>query len=170
MKKSDRKRFAAALADTFTIYDKPLSERALELWWNVLAGYKIDGVTAALSYHVANSEYCPRPANIVKLVVETLPKIAWEQSAPMRERYFAEHDAVMDDIRKAEASVALGVEGPWLRELERLQRARKRLCEDQTYIDARRQLDLREDPAPARTWLPPFLRRGLAALTGARNG
>ena len=68
MQKPDRVEFGRVLSACLEIYAIKLSPEAMAVWWNVLHGYAIEQVRAALSAHVSNTDrgrFAPKPADVI---------------------------------------------------------------------------------------------------------
>lgn len=176
MQSTDRRAFGSALAATFAIYGQTLTKDVIELWWRVLDGYKLDAVLTALSHHVGDYEghghRVPTPADIRRHLEVTLPALARAEAKPFIDLHRAMIEANEERIRRIEADVSLGLVPHHIAQAQIVGlRALVRMAtEDPEYQAALRGLIVREDQpeAPARAWLPPAIRRGLAAITGRR--
>lgn len=179
MRVEDRKQFAQAIGATFTLYGQAVTDDVIRLWWNVLDGYKLDAVLSALSYHVADYQgyghRLPTPADIRKHLEVTLPGLAEKNAYPEREAY---RKAIADIDEQAHITILNKRAGNLS-----LAQAKQRLAElsaqkisiqrSEGYIAANTPLNTRDDTAiqqqePSIAWMPPFLRRGFALLTGKR--
>lgn len=176
MRKQDRKPFAAALGATFTLYGQTISGDIIQIWWNVLDGYKIDAVLSALSYHVADYQgyghRLPTPADVRRHLEITLPRLANESSQPKRIEFqamIAEIDEAARVVAFNRRANAITVERAAL-ELDALSKRKKAIQANPEYIAAHRPLDVHDDEATTaavqRDWVPPFLRRGISVLIG----
>lgn len=173
--KDDKRQFAKALGATFTLYGQTVSDGVIRLWWNVLDGYRLDAVLAAISYHVGDYQghghRLPTPADVRRHLEVTLPAIAREQSREIVERSQKRIGELNDEAAQLANDVRLGlltdtVATTKINILGGLMRQAK---QDPEYRRAIAGLNFREDeeePATSKTWVPPFLRRGIALLTG----
>lgn len=69
MQSADFNAFKQALIKVFALYDKPLTDVVLSVWWEALQPYALQEVTRALTAHVRNPDsgsYLPKPADVIK--------------------------------------------------------------------------------------------------------
>lgn len=69
MQSNEFERFKLVLAKTFALYDKPLTDVLLEVWWESLRAYELQEVTRALSAHIRNpdnGQFLPKPADVIR--------------------------------------------------------------------------------------------------------
>ena len=69
MKETDRPRLLKTLLGVYAYYDKDLSEMAVSVWFDDLAGHEIDAVCAAFVRHRRDSErgqWLPKSADILR--------------------------------------------------------------------------------------------------------
>lgn len=179
MQPNDRKRFADALAATFAVYGQTITPDVIRIWWNVLDGYRLDAVLAALSYHVGDHEghgyRLPTPADVRKHLEITLPRLAAEEARPYLDEHRARIAEVSEKIQRLRADVRLGLyaNNPTTAAtmLGVLSAQLAGLNADPTYRKALEGPAIRDEPEnepPPRNWMPPFLRRGIALLTGGK--
>jgi len=175
MRSADRKRFADALAATFAVYGHTLTPDVIRIWWNVLDGYKLDAVLSAMSYHVADHEghgyRLPTPADVRKHLEVTLPRLAADTAAPAIDVQRVLIQETAEAIRQIENDIALGIVKPADAEptLDSMRKLWHEQVEHGAHLRALAKPAIREDdtqPIVGRNWLPPFLRRGIALLTG----
>lgn len=83
MQSSEFSPFKAALQKTFALYDKPLNDVVLSVWWEALQPYALQEVTRALTAHIRNpdsGQYVPKPADVVKGLaggIQNTAQAAW---------------------------------------------------------------------------------------------
>lgn len=71
MNTSDYQNFSKLINDVFSFYEKPVTDGALQIWWNALRSKDFDAISRAFSAHVSNpdnGQFAPKPANIIKLM------------------------------------------------------------------------------------------------------
>ena len=71
MRKDDIPELKQALAAVYEMYRKPITATSITLWFNVLHGYELAIVKAALAAHMRNpdnGQFLPLPADVVKLI------------------------------------------------------------------------------------------------------
>lgn len=177
MQPSEKKRFADALAATFAVYGQTITPDVIRIWWNVLDGYRLDAVLAALSYHVGDHEghgyRLPMPADVRKHLETTLPRLAADESRPYLDEHRSRIAAVEEKIRLLYSDVRLGLldHTVAVTTLGILSAQLAGLNADPTYRKALAGPAIRDEPEnepPPRNWMPPFLRRGIALLTGGK--
>lgn len=177
MQPSDRKQFGEALAATFAVYGHALTPDVIRIWWNVLDGYRLDAVLAALSFHVGDHEghgyRLPTPADVRKHLETTLPRLAAEEARPFVEAHQAKIAAVIEQQGRLVTDVQLGLVDHTVAAAQMNMYAVKRreLNDDPAYRKALAGPAIRDEPEnepPPRNWMPPFLRRGIALLTGGK--
>lgn len=175
MQQADRKPFAAALAATFGVYGQTITPDVIRIWWNVLDGYRLDAVLSALSYHVADHEghgyRLPTPADVRRHLEVTLPRLAAEEARPIVEEYRERIRAINEQIMRLKADVRLGLveHSVAAARATALAAEARAVREDPAYKQALAGPKIRDEEeaqAEPRGWLPPFLRRGIALLTG----
>lgn len=180
MRDQDRKPFADALAATFATYGQVITPAIIRLWWNVLDGYRLDAVLSAISYHVGDYEgyggRCPTPADVRRHLEVTLPQLAREQARPTVEAGERRIGELREKAARLTADVRLGLVDHTVAatELNVLAVQLRNAREDPAYVQALAGLQVREDDGEApregrRGWLPPFLRRAVALLSGPRE-
>lgn len=177
MQPSEKKRFADALAATFAVYGQTITPDVIRIWWNVLDGYRLDAVLAALSFHVGDHEghgyRLPTPADVRKHLETTLPRLAADEARPYLDEHRARIAAVEEKIRLLHSDVRLGLldHTVAVTTLGILSAQLAGLNADPTYRKALEGPAIRDEPEnepPPRNWMPPFLRRGIALLTGGK--
>ena len=176
MQSIDRKPFAAALAATFGVYGQTITPDVIRIWWNVLDGYRLDAVLSALSFHVADHEghgyRLPTPADVRRHLEITLPRLAAEQARPIVEQYRERIRVIGEQIARLKADVKLGLieHSVAAAHANVLAQKAREAREDPAYQQALAGPKIRDEEEEAqaepRGWLPPFLRRGIALLTG----
>lgn len=175
MQQADRKPFAAALAATFGVYGQTITPDVIRIWWNVLDGYRLDAVLSALSYHVADHEghgyRLPTPADVRRHLEVTLPRLAAEEARPIVEAHRERIRVIDEQIMRLKADVRLGLieHSVAAAHANVLANKAREAREDPAYQQALAGPKIRDEekaPAEPRGWLPPFLRRGIALLTG----
>ena len=67
MQETDREEFTRILKGVLEVYGKTMSSDAWRIWWAALANSDLSAVRMALSKHVKESPYPPKPADILKL-------------------------------------------------------------------------------------------------------
>jgi len=77
MKDSDREEFARVMLGVAEVYDKPLSDEKLNLYWSALSSLSIEEVKAGLTNHMKNTDdfggcRYPLPADIIRGVAGSL--------------------------------------------------------------------------------------------------
>lgn len=72
MSPTDKPAFGALLTGCLqAIYDKPVSAALLEVWFNALAGYPLDELSAAFSRHLTDpdhGQFPPKPADLIRAI------------------------------------------------------------------------------------------------------
>jgi hypothetical protein len=85
VKELDRQTFATVMAQTFSVYGVTVTETMLSAWWATLEPYNMQAVTAAFSHHigdyVGHGYRAPTPADIRRILEETLPALVRQRSA-----------------------------------------------------------------------------------------
>ena len=67
MKKTDRSRFAVVIGSTAELFNRHLTEAAMELWWNALSDLELDQIEQGVSRHLRDSDrgkFMPTPADV----------------------------------------------------------------------------------------------------------
>lgn len=68
---TDRKSFFELVADVYAFYRQDCSTFAQGVWWEAMKPYDLSAVKDAFNRHAVNpdnGQYCPKPADIVKLI------------------------------------------------------------------------------------------------------
>lgn len=71
MKNSDFENFRQVMQGVHDFYGKDLSAFALDVWWQALKAYELSVISQALTLHCQNpdtGQWCPKPADVVKMV------------------------------------------------------------------------------------------------------
>ena len=71
MTQTDFEDFKRLMAGVHDFYGKDLSPFALDVWWNALKNYELPVIGQALSLHCQNpdnGQFCPKPADVVRMV------------------------------------------------------------------------------------------------------
>jgi hypothetical protein len=177
MQQNDKKPFADALAATFAVYGQTITPDVMRIWWNVLDGYRLDAVLSALSYHVGDHEghgyRLPTPADVRKHLETTLPRLAADEARPFLDAHRARIAKVNEQIMRLRADVQLGLldHTVAVTQMNVLAASLRDLQDDLAYRKALAGPAIRDEPEdqpPPRNWIPPFLRRGIAMLTGGK--
>lgn len=69
MTNSDKRPFAEMLGAVYELYNRPLSETILGMWWEALQPYDLAAVRGAFNRHAMNpdqGQFIPKPADIVR--------------------------------------------------------------------------------------------------------
>lgn len=69
MSEEDRKPFAEMIAGVYELYNRPLSESILEMWWTTMVRFDLASVREALGRHAMNPDagmFIPKPADVVR--------------------------------------------------------------------------------------------------------
>jgi len=83
VKPSDKKRFAGCLLGCAEAYGKGVSDAALEVWWQCLAGADVEAVEGAFWRHLRSpdvGQFFPKPADILRMIDGTsldASMVAW---------------------------------------------------------------------------------------------
>ena len=178
MQQNDRRAFGDAMAATFAVYGQSLTKDVIELWWRVLDGYRIDAVLTALSHHVGDFEghghRVPTPADIRRHLEKTLPALARAEARPFVDQHERRIAGSTEEMRRIDADVLLGLmdRDDAILRFRALKAQHRELCADPAYRLALDGPKIRETASiePDRTWLPPVIRKGIALLTGKRDG
>ena len=69
---TDKPAFSALLAGCLAaLYEKPVNPALIEIWFNAMAAYPLDEVSAAFSRHVVDpdrGQFAPKPADIIRAI------------------------------------------------------------------------------------------------------
>lgn len=82
MNNADKPAFGAVLSATMQTFNIDVTPAVFDIWWNVLAKYELSSVRRALSDHIQESAWAPKPADIIGRLK---PKGAAYQSVPQLE-------------------------------------------------------------------------------------
>lgn len=83
MNPADRPRFAALMSRVSDVYNKPITEAGLSLWWGLLEARDFTDIETAFRLHMLDPErgrFIPMPADIVRLLDGTggsRAQLAW---------------------------------------------------------------------------------------------
>lgn len=82
---NDSKRLATTLVGAYAFYDRELTDFAMRIWADALAGVDADTIDAAFARHLRNPDagrFCPKPADILRQIhgdAEEQALVAWGQ-------------------------------------------------------------------------------------------
>jgi hypothetical protein len=65
---SEKKEFNNLLVGTFEVYGTKLTAAAIMIWANSMERYSLVSLKAALSYHIQNSPYAPKPSDLIHIM------------------------------------------------------------------------------------------------------
>ena len=71
MRIDDLESFSELLNGVFDLYGKPISEFAVQIWWDALKQYDLPAVMLAFSRHVQNpdvGQFLPKPADVIRML------------------------------------------------------------------------------------------------------
>lgn len=100
---SERARFSQLLIAISELYNKPLNNILLSLYWNALEGFDLTSIEKALQAHINHpdvGQYMPKPADIMRFLVgsgEGRALQAWSKVAKAMTQIGAYTSVVFDD-------------------------------------------------------------------------
>lgn len=100
---SDRPQFARLLAGVMAIYQRDVSEFALDVWWSACQRYDMDQVRTAFNAHATDpdvGQYPPKPADLVKQLQGTFGDralVAWGKTFEAMQVIGSYDSVVFDD-------------------------------------------------------------------------
>lgn len=85
MKPSDAAAFKELLGGVYSFYRQELTKFHIDVWWQAMKNYSLEGVRDALNRHVMNpdnGQFLPKPADVVKLIdggTQERALVAWSK-------------------------------------------------------------------------------------------
>lgn len=105
MEPTDRKAFATALVAVGEMYGKKLSPEQAALYWEVLKGYPLADVQAAIHQHMTDpdtGQFMPKPADVIRHIAgstDTQAMRAWTKAEKAMRTIGSYQTVVFDDWR-----------------------------------------------------------------------
>ena len=118
MSPEDKALLATWLTAAAEMYDKPVSEAAMEVWWNLLKPFPKDAVDRAFKAHLADPDtgtFFPKPADIIRRITagsEAQAYTAWLKVMRAIKEHGASESVAFDDPL---IHVAIDAAGGWIR-------------------------------------------------------
>ena len=112
MIEADRRAFAEALNQMFSIYGDEVTNRMRDAWWGVLSPYNMDAVLAAMNLHAGDVErgmFRPTPADVRKHLEITIPEMMRSRRDKIAREARSRIAPQLERIAKLENDVRLGL-------------------------------------------------------------
>lgn len=103
MTDEDRKAFAEMIGGVYELYNRPLSEAILAMWWESMIRFDLASIREALGRHAMNPDagmFIPKPADVVRELGGTssdASTLAWSKVVNALKDYGTHESVAFDD-------------------------------------------------------------------------
>ena len=115
METKDKTVFLAVLNRTAIIYEKQFNEEMISAYWDLLKEFSLEAITEAFNQHCRQSQFFPKPAEIIGIIEGNTGDIAMVEAAKVIQaiKQYGAYQSVVFDDEVTQAVIHYGF-GGWI--------------------------------------------------------